>query len=123
MHPGDHDRRGHRTVGDNQPSRLAGQVACNPDATIHAPGDPDRQAVYIFESMREALSGVGATMADIVEISSFHKDPRALPGVLAVARDYLGDNKPAWTAAAMPGLWMEGYLHEIAATAVVSEDL
>ena len=102
---------------------IAGQVACNPDASIHAPGDPDRQAVYIFESMREALAGVGATMADIVEISSFHKDPRALPGVLAVARDHLGDNKPAWTAAAMPGLWMEGYLHEIAATAVVSEDL
>jgi hypothetical protein len=26
----------------------------------------------------------------------------------------------AWTAAAVPGLWMEGYLHEIAATAIVS---
>ncbi|MFC0541288.1 RidA family protein [Kutzneria chonburiensis] len=102
---------------------VAGQVACNPDASIHAAGDPDRQAVYIFESMREALAGVGATMADVVEISSFHKDPRSLPGVLDVARGYLGDNRPAWTAVAVPGLWMEGYLHEIAATAVVSGDL
>lgn len=102
---------------------VAGQVACNPDASIHAPGDPDQQAVYIFESMRAALTGVGASMADVVEINSFHKDPRSLPGVLTVARRYLGDNRPAWTAAAVPGLWMEGYLHEIAATAVVSTDL
>jgi enamine deaminase RidA (YjgF/YER057c/UK114 family) len=102
---------------------VAGQVACNPDASIHAPGDPDQQAVYIFESMREALAGVGAGMDDIVEISSFHKDPRSLPGVLTVARQYLAENTPAWTAAAVPGLWMEGYLHEIAATAVVSTDV
>jgi hypothetical protein len=26
---------------------------------------------------------------------------------------------PAWTAVSMPALWMEGYLHEIAAIAVV----
>lgn len=99
---------------------VAGQVACNPDASIHAPGDPEKQAVYIFESMREALAGVGAGLSDVVEVSSFHKDPRALPGVLDVASDYFGTNQPAWTAAAVPGLWMEGYLHEIAATAVLS---
>ena len=29
------------------------------------------------------MDGVGADLADVVEISSFHKDPRALPGVLA----------------------------------------
>ncbi|MFI5610138.1 Rid family hydrolase [Amycolatopsis sp. NPDC051903] len=102
---------------------VAGQVACNPDGSIHAPGDPDRQAVYIFDCMREALEGVGAGLGDVVEISSFHKDPRSLPGVLSVAAPYFGDNRPAWTAAAVPGLWMEGYLHEIAATAVVSDDL
>ncbi|HEY4453435.1 MAG TPA: Rid family hydrolase [Pseudonocardiaceae bacterium] len=99
---------------------VAGQVACNPDASIHAPGDPEKQAVYIFDSMREALAGVGADLSDVVEVSSFHKDPRALPGVLDVAVDYFGANQPAWTAAAVPGLWMEGYLHEIAATAVLS---
>lgn len=44
-------------------------------------------------------------------------------GVVETARCYLGDNMPAWTAAAVPGLWMEGYLHEIAATAVASTDL
>ncbi|HEX4222461.1 MAG TPA: Rid family hydrolase [Pseudonocardiaceae bacterium] len=99
---------------------VAGQVACNPDGSIHAPGDPDQQAVYIFDSMREALAGVGADLSDVVEVGSFHKDPRALPGVLDVGGGYFGDNAPAWTAAAVPGLWMEGYLHEIAATAVVS---
>ncbi|MGH3166705.1 MAG: Rid family hydrolase [Trebonia sp.] len=102
---------------------VAGQVACNPDGSIHAPGDPDQQAVYIFDSMREALAGVGADLADIVEVTSFHKDPRALPGVLKVAGRYFGDTAPAWTAAAVPGLWMEGYLHEIAATAVVGSSL
>ncbi|MBO9521404.1 MAG: hypothetical protein J7518_07690 [Nocardioidaceae bacterium] len=98
---------------------VAGQVACNPDASVNSPGDPIGQAEYIFAAMAESLAGVGASMADVVEVSSFHKDIRNLPGVLEVAHRHFGDNAPAWTASGVPGLWMEGYLHEIAATAVL----
>jgi enamine deaminase RidA (YjgF/YER057c/UK114 family) len=98
---------------------VAGQVACNPDSSVNSPGDPIGQAEYIFAAMTESLEGVGAAMADVVEVSSFHKDIRNLPGVLDVAHRYFGSNAPAWTASGLPGLWMEGYLHEVAATAII----
>jgi enamine deaminase RidA (YjgF/YER057c/UK114 family) len=97
---------------------VAGHVACNPDSSVNSPGDSLGQAEYIFASMAESLEGVGASMADVIEVSSFHKDFRNVPGVIEVAHRYFGANAPAWTASAVPGLWMEGYLHEVSATAV-----
>lgn len=101
---------------------VAGQVACNPDASVYAEGDPFAQAEYIWTSMQESLAGFGATLDDVVEITSYHKDLRALPEVIAAAEArFTGPGHPAWTATAVPGLWMEGYLHEIAAIAYLPE--
>ena len=58
-------------------------------------------------------------MDSIVEITSFHKDPRACEIVLDVGRQYFGEDGPAWTAAGSTGLFKEGYLHEIHALAVI----
>ena len=100
---------------------VAGQVACNPDQSVHAPGDPRAQAAYIWTSMAESLQVFGATMSDVVEVTSFHKDLRNLPDVLAEAGSRFDGSLPAWTPIQVPGLWMEGYLHEIAATAWLPE--
>jgi enamine deaminase RidA (YjgF/YER057c/UK114 family) len=62
----------------------------------------------------------GASMENVVEITSFHKDPRAWDIVMDVGRDYFEvDGGPAWTPVGCTGLWNEGYLHEIYALAVV----
>lgn len=96
---------------------VAGQVACNPDKSVHAPGDPRAQARYIWRSMAESLEIFGATMADVVEVTSFHKDLRNLDVVLEESTAHFRRELPVWSAIQVPGLWMEGYLHEIAATA------
>ena len=98
---------------------VAGQVASDPTGDVFAPGDIVAQANYIFTSMAETLDGFGASMADVVEVSSFHKDPRAWETAMEIGADYFDRGDPAWTPAAMPGLWVEGFLHEIAALAVV----
>jgi enamine deaminase RidA (YjgF/YER057c/UK114 family) len=99
---------------------VAGQVASAPDGSIFAEGDVAGQARYILEEIRDALAGLGASMDDVVEVSSFHKDTRWFDEVLAVAQEFFpGAVKPTWTYTAIPGLWMEGYLHEISAIAVV----
>ncbi|MFK4805089.1 RidA family protein [Microbacterium sp. ZW CA_36] len=100
---------------------IAGQVACNPDQSVHAPGDPRAQAEYIWHSMAESLAIFGATMADVIEVTSFHKDLRNLPVVLDEAAAHFEEAGPAWSAVQVPGLWMEGYLHEISATAWLPE--
>lgn len=99
---------------------VAGHVASDPDAQIVAPGDVPGQVRYIFESMRDSLAGLGATLDDVVEVSAFYKEPRAWTTIMQVASEYFpADHGPAWTLAAMPGLWEEGFLAEISALAVV----
>ena len=58
-------------------------------------------------------------MDSIVEVTSFHKDPRAWEIVMDVGRQYFAEEGPAWTVAGSTGLFKEGYLHEIHALAVV----
>ena len=99
---------------------IAGQVASASDGSLVGAGDPDRQAHYIFSAMREILEGFDASMKNVAEITSFHKDARSIEAAMEVARGYLDDDHlPAWTPIAVPGLWVEGFLHEIAAVAVV----
>lgn len=99
---------------------VAGHVASAPDGSILHPGDAEGQARAIFVQMQESLAGLGANLQDVVEVSSFHKDARTLGIVSDVAGEFFDrDAAVAWTFATVPGLWFEGYLHEIAALALV----
>jgi enamine deaminase RidA (YjgF/YER057c/UK114 family) len=99
---------------------VAGQVASHGDGTIVGAGDVAAQTSYDFDQIELILDGFGAGLSDVVEIISFHKDPRAIPEVMAAARGrFAAGAGPAWTATGTTGLWQEGYLHEIHALAVV----
>ncbi|HTK23584.1 MAG TPA: Rid family hydrolase [Gaiella sp.] len=99
---------------------VAGQVACAADQSIVAPGDTGGQVRYILTEIREVLEGFGGSLDNVLGILSFHKDPRAWEEAMQVAAEVFPRGAgPAWTAVSMPALWMEGYLHEIAAIAVV----
>jgi enamine deaminase RidA (YjgF/YER057c/UK114 family) len=100
---------------------VAGQVASAPNdrnAVLHS-GDIAAQARFVFESIRDALAGFGVTLANVVEVISFHKDPRHWNTVMSVASEFFDPaNPPAWTFSGVTGLWVEGYQHEIAALAI-----
>jgi enamine deaminase RidA (YjgF/YER057c/UK114 family) len=99
---------------------VAGQVACAADQSIVAPGDTSGQVRYILTEIREVLEGFGGSLDNVLGVLSFHKDPRAWQDAMHVAAEVFPTGAgPAWTAVSMPALWMEGYLHEIAAIAVV----
>ena len=99
---------------------ISGQVASDGDGNIIGAGDPEAQARYDFEQIRKILAGFGASLDNIVEITSFHKDLRAWETVLKVGEEHFSKTEgPAWTAVGTPGLWKDGYLHEIYALAVV----
>jgi enamine deaminase RidA (YjgF/YER057c/UK114 family) len=100
---------------------VSGEVASDGDGLVIAPGDTAAQARCALDRIREVLEMFDASMDDVVEIISFHKDPRAWEIVMGVARDYFdGEAGPAWTPVGCTGLWQEGYLHEIYAAAVVA---
>jgi len=99
---------------------VAGQVSSGPDGEIFRPGDLEGQLRFIFEEIAASLDEIGGSLADLTEICSFHKDPRSWETAMRVAADVLdADAPPAWTFVGSPGLWLEGYQHEIAAYAVL----
>ena len=99
---------------------ISGQVASDGARNIVAQGDPAAQARYCFSQIRGVLEKHGASLDDVVEITSFHKDPRAWRQVMQVGEEIWGKGRgPAWTPIGCTGLYLEGYQHEIYALAMV----
>jgi enamine deaminase RidA (YjgF/YER057c/UK114 family) len=98
---------------------IAGQVSSDGDGKILYAGDARTQASYCFEQIGSGLELLGGSLANLVEVTAFHKDFRDFEDVRAAAREALGDNDPAWTSVGTTGLYQEGYLHEIHALAVI----
>jgi enamine deaminase RidA (YjgF/YER057c/UK114 family) len=98
---------------------ISGQVSSDGDGEIVFSGDPAAQGRYAFEQIRDGLEMLGASLADVVEITAFHKDPRDWRAVAEEGRAFFADGGPAWTSIGTTGLFQEGYLHEIHALAVV----
>lgn len=98
---------------------IAGQVSSDGDGKILYAGDAGAQASYCFEQIGRGLELLGGSLADVTEVTAFHKDFRDFEDVAAAAREALGDNDPAWTSVGTTGLYQEGYLHEIHALAVI----
>lgn len=98
---------------------LAGEVASDGDGVITTPGDVAAQARYAFARLRESIEMLGGSAENIVEVTSYHKDPRDWEIVQQVGAEFFGDHKPAWTPVGVTGLYKEGYAHEIHALAVL----
>lgn len=80
----------------------------------------EAQIVQAFENLKKVLSAAGATMEDIVDLTSFHTDMRDLPLFMQIKDRYLQRDFPAWTAIGAASLCgAPGYIIEIKAVAVV----
>lgn len=99
---------------------VAGQVPCGPSGEVVARGDFASQARHVLGEMRDVLEGFGGSLENVASVTSYHQDLRSWPEVAAVARELFGDEAlRAWTPVGVAGLWMEGYLHEISALALL----
>ena len=80
---------------------------------------------WAFQQLELHLKSAGATLADVVELQSFHvaKDHaefrRRLEPMLKVHGEFFKANYPAWTAVATPALYSEGAPVEIRAEAII----
>lgn len=98
---------------------VTGAAAEAPGGGVESPGDAAGQARAALGHMERALRGMGASLADVVAIASFHLDLRDLDAVRAAAAERLpGDRPPVWSAAGMTGFWRPGQLHALHALAV-----
>ena len=95
---------------------LSGQIGRDTAGNVVA--DPEQQFVTAFENLQAILVEAGATMADVVDITTFHTSMADLAIFAEVKARFLSTTPhPAWTAIGITELALPGVLVEIKATA------
>lgn len=90
---------------------VSGQVGSREDGSP----EPDfaKQVRLAFTNLKAVLAAAGATLDDIVDVTSFHTDPeRQFPTVLEAKNEVFGAPPyPNWTAVGVN--WLAGFDFEI----------
>ena len=85
----------------------------------------EEQIRWAFQQLQAHLEKAGATMADVVELQSFHvasnheEFRRRADIAVKVHHEFFKDHYPAWTAVGTPALFSKGAPMEIRAEAVI----
>jgi enamine deaminase RidA (YjgF/YER057c/UK114 family) len=90
---------------------VSGQVGSREDGS--AEPDYARQVELAFENLKAVLAAAGCTLADVVDVTTFHTDPEAqLETFLGVRDRYLGE-PPYPNITAVGVNWLAGFDVEI----------
>ena len=79
----------------------------------------EEQARLAFQNLQRVLEAAGSSLADIVELVSFHTSMNAIRDFGKVEAKFISKNYPAWTAVGVRELALPPLLVEIKATAVI----
>lgn len=79
----------------------------------------DAQSRLAFRNLEHVLAEAGASMADVVELMTFHTSMEDIRGFSKVKAEFIPENYPVWTAVEVKGLVMPQLLVEIKAMAVI----
>jgi enamine deaminase RidA (YjgF/YER057c/UK114 family) len=84
------------------------------DANGSVPTDPKAQFECAFETVKTILEAAGATLSDIVELTTYHIDLHDHLGLFFAVKDtYIKEPYPAWTAIGVSALARRKGLAEI----------
>jgi len=98
---------------------VSGQVAQAPDGNLVGEGDMAAQARQVFANIEAVLALGGASLHDIVRITTYVTDMSQYAGYASVRKALFPAADIASATVASPMLVRDGFLIEIEATAVV----
>ena len=104
---------------------ISGQVAVDADGRVVGKGNMEAQAVQVFENLKLALQGVGATFQDVLKLTIFIRNltPEARKAVMNVRSRYINQARPpAATMIGVDRLVEDDLMLEIEAVAVVDDN-
>ena len=96
---------------------VSGQVGIGED--MQPAEGIEAQARLAFQSLERILAEAGGSLADIVEIVTYHTSMQDVAGFSSVKSEFIPENYPAWTAVGTTELVIPGLLVEMKATAVI----
>lgn len=108
------------------PAVRAGDTVIVSGIPAGGPGSYEDQVRRLFERARKVLEASGSSLADVVEINTFHAQPKdsaafnaEFERFLQVHREFFPSNYPAWTAVGTTALLAPGAVLEMRLVAVV----
>ncbi len=94
----------------------SGVIGVGPDGK--ASSDPETQFKQAFDSLKSVLTAGGASISEVVDLTTFHVGLQAnMRAVMKVKDQYVTAPYPAWTAIGISELAFPGGLVEIKAVA------
>ena len=115
----------HKTTGYSHAAKaggllfLAGQVAQDQDGNVVGRGDVEAQAVQIFDNLRAVLASAGATLNDVVKLTTYTTNVAFRAKIAEVRGRYFTTYFPPNTFVVVASLATPDYLLEIEAVAAV----
>jgi 2-iminobutanoate/2-iminopropanoate deaminase len=102
---------------------LSGKVAIDENGKVVGPGDLVAQTRKCFENIRDSLALAGASLTDLVKLTTYFTvditDPGVTKAYWRVREEFLGSHKPASTGVRVHSLIRPDLLLEIDAVAVL----
>jgi reactive intermediate/imine deaminase len=115
----------HKAIGYSHAAKaagllfVAGQVAQDPEGNLVGRGDIEAQAIQVFENLKRVLASAGATLDDVVKMTTYTTKLDYRPVIRDVRARYYGDYFPPNTFVVVAGLASPDYLLEIEAVAAL----
>jgi len=100
-------------TGDTTFIFTTGQIALDKDGNVLYPGDPAKQAEYIYESLNKILGEAKTSLDDVVKTTVYVKNMGDFAKISAVRNKYLKNSEPASTLIEVNKFVKEGCLLEI----------
>lgn len=99
---------------------VSGTSATRPDGSVHAPGDPYEQAVFVLDLIERALRDVGAELSDVVLTRAFLADIADWKEVGRAHLERFGEVMPASSCIGGAVLMQPGLIVELEAEALIA---
>lgn len=110
-----------KSVGGDTVIYISGQVALDANGQLVGKGDIKAQTHQVFRNVLNLLSSGGASMKNVVKMTTFLTDRSSLEGFMSARKEFLKEEDiyPASTAVFVKELFDPEWLVEIEATAVI----
>ena len=99
--------------------QLSGMVAFDAEGNVIGEGDFYAQSMQTFKNIEEALASAGATMADVVKITTYLTDMAGYQDFSRARSEIFPNGVPSSTAVTTPALIKPELLVEIEAMAII----
>jgi 2-iminobutanoate/2-iminopropanoate deaminase len=108
-------------TGDTKLIFTTGQIALDKNGNVLYPGDPVKQAEYIYESLNKILAEAGATLDDAVKTTVYIKNMSDFAKISAVRNKFLKNSEPVSTLVEVSNFVKEGCVVEIEVLAAIQK--